>query len=187
MSNNQQTELKLVEVYDQELDDFLGKAVDASRAGKETMQSFVKELERKVIIFEKQVLNYKRLFSNSQDIQLYESRVYFFQGVYKVYSGLYYDMYPGGMFSPSKYGEFSAALKLFDAALRTGERSNIRSMKVFCYRGLGDKTSALRELDYILEHYSDDEEVYLKARKEKDELETPASSSIGKFFRSIFG
>ena len=60
-------------------------------------------------------------------------------------------------------------------------------MKVFCYRQLGDKKSALQELDYILEHYADDEELYLKARKEKDELETPSSSGIGGLFRSIFG
>lgn len=187
MSTSQQTELKLVEVYDQELEDLLGKAIDASRAGKEALKSFLKEVERKINIFEKQVLNYKRLFPNSQDIQSYESRVYFFQGVHKVYSSLYYDMYPGGIFSPSKYGELSAAMKLFDTALQICEQPNARSMKVFCYRQLGDNKNALQELDYILEHYSHDEEVYLKARKEKDELETPASSGIGKFFRSIFG
>ena len=186
MSANQQTELKLVETYDQELTDFLEKAIDAARGGKEPLKRFLKEAQRKIDIFEKQVLNYKRLFPNGQDIQLYESSVCFFQGVRKAYSGLYYDMYPG-MLSPSKYGELNAAIKLFDTALQIREQSNARSMKVFCYRQLGDKKSALQELDYILEHYADDEELYLKARKEKDELETPSSSGIGGLFRSIFG
>ena len=63
----------------------------------------------------------------------------------------------------------------------------LRVWKVFCYRQLNDKKRALQELDYILEHHADNEEAYLQARKEKDELETPSSSGIGRILRSIFG
>ncbi len=186
MTANQQTEMKLVVSYHQELMDFLSKVGEAARAGKESLQRFLAELQRKIDIYEKQVLNYKRLFSSDSDIQAYESRIYFFQGTFKAHSGLYYDMY-SGMFSPSKESQLRAAITLFDKSLELNDQPNTRSMKVFCYRQLDDKKSALRELDYISEHHADHEEEYLQARKEKDELETPSSSGIGQLFRSLFG
>ena len=186
MSINQQTELKLIEVYDQELKDFVGKGGGAARSGKESHQRFLKELQRKVDVYEKQVLNYKRLFPQDTSIQFYEARVCFFQGAFKVNFGMYYELYPS-MFSPSLSGELHKALALFDKSLQLSEQFNARSMKVFCYRQLNDKKRALQELDYIIENYAHDEEAYLQARKEKDEMETSTSSGIGRLFRSIFG
>ena len=188
MNANQQTELKLVEAYDQELADFLLKWFEVDVGGKESYQRFLKDLQRKIDIFEKQVLNYKQLFKDDKDVQFYESRILFFRGMFKICSSWYYDLFPG-IFSPSKYGELRAALKLFDQSLQISEQPNTRSMKVFCYRQLGDNESALQELDYILEFYADNEEVYLHARKEKDELEfeTRSSSGIWRLLRSIFG
>jgi hypothetical protein len=184
--NNQQTELKLVMLYHQELMDFLGKVREVAGTGKESLQRFLAELQRKTDIYEKQVLNYKHLFPSDKDIQAHESRIYFFRGTFKVYSGLYYDMY-SGMFSPSKESQLSAAIMLFNKSLELNDQPNTRSMKVFCYRQLNDKKSALRELDYILEHHADHEEEYLRARKEKDELKTPSPSGVGQLFRSLFG
>ncbi|MCZ7670432.1 MAG: hypothetical protein M5U34_26365 [Chloroflexi bacterium] len=128
-------------------------------------------MQFKIDIFEKQVLNYKELFPENHNIQQYEARIYFFQGFMRQISGVHYDIY-GGMFSPSLKGELKAALNLYDKSLQLNEHSKTRTMKVFCYRQLKDINSALRELNFIIKHYADDEEVYLAARKEKDELET---------------
>lgn len=73
-----------------------------------------------------------------------------------------------------------------DKSLQIYESSSPRFLKVAFYKELGDRVKALLELERILELYSNDEEVYLRARKEKDTLEAIPSPSIGNFLRSIF-
>ena len=186
MNTSQQTELKLVQSYDRELRDFSQKIGEVARQGKESHQSFLKKFQQKIDIYEKQILHYKYLFPADKAIQVYEASIYSFRGMFKLQSALYYDFYPG-MFSPSKDSELRAAIILFDKSLQISEQANTRSMKVFCYRQLNDTKSALKELNYIIERHSDNEDAYLRARKEKDELETPSSSGIGGLLRSIFG
>lgn len=186
MSTNQQRELKLVERYDQELADFGERVSEAFRAGKEDFQRFIREMRRRIDIYDKQVQNYSQLFPGRTDIRHYEARVDFFKGMLKVTSSFYHGAY-GGILAPTKSDELRAAISLFERSLQMNEYIITRRMKVLCYRQLGDKKSALQELDYILEHYADNEGAYLEARKEKDELEAPSSSGIGKLVRSIFG
>ena len=162
--------MRLVETYDDELEDFLQQCLDAARGGKESLKRYLKEFRRKIDVFEKQVLNYKQTFSG-EDIRFYESRIYYFQGVYKVFSASYYTS-SSNIFTPSSSGELIAATKLFDTALQISDQISTRRMKVHCYRELKDKKSALQEINYILEHYKHDEEVYLEARREKDEIES---------------
>lgn len=80
MSANQQTELRLLEIYDEELKNFLSaeNMNSARRAGKNPSRHFLQEVQRKIELFEKQILNFKALFPSSQDIQIHESRLYFF-------------------------------------------------------------------------------------------------------------
>jgi hypothetical protein len=186
VNKNQEIERKLVEAYNEELRVILQNAGEAARAGKESHQRFLKKFQHQANIYEKQVLQYKSLFPTATNIQIYEAEIYLFQGILKVQTGLYYSLYPG-MFSPTQNSELRTAIILFNKSLQISEQADTRSMKVFCYRQLGDNKSALRELDYIIEHHSDNEKAYLQARKEKDELETPSSPSIGGLLRSIFG
>lgn len=185
-SANQQRELTLLQTYDQELVDFRENVIKAARAGKEDLRRGMSEYGRRVEIYENQVQNCARLFPDDSDIRFYEARVQFFKGVLKSLSGIYRDSY-GGMFSPTMSDEMRSAITFFERSLQISEHIGPRAMKVFCYRQLGDKKSALQELDYILEHYEHHEDAYLKARKEKDELEAPSASGIGRVVRSIFG
>lgn len=178
MSANQQTELKLIEMYDQDLTELFdnpprGEGVALSKA------------QQKINIFEKSIVNYKHLFSNTQDIQVYEARLFFFKGMRKIFSGF---LNPG-VLSLSMRKEFYDAIKLFDNSLQIHEQPKPRNMKVFCYRQLGDKKNALHELNNLIMYYEDDDEVYLKARQEKDELEETEilETFTGWLSRSIFG
>lgn len=186
MGTNQTMELKLIEVYDDELIDMLKKAGDARRAGKENHQRFLKDFEHKIDIFDKHVKKYLQDYQRDQNIELYESNVYIFRGLQKRYSRIYYEVYPG-WFSPTPENETLAEIKFYDAALQVCERPNARIGKIDCYRQLGDNTKALQEVDYLLTHYADNEEVYIQTQKDKDELESPPSSGVERFFRSIFG
>lgn len=183
-------ELKLLMTYHDELAQLLdpGQSIAILRSSKESAQRYQKQAQQKLDIFEKQVLKCKSLFTSGDELQYVqynESQIYYFKGLLKMFLGTYHEMYPG-VFASSKFSEVSGAITLFDKALQIYEDPLIRFMKVSCYRMLKDKQNALRELDYILEHYAQDENVYLMARKDKDELETP-TSGISQFFRSIFG
>lgn len=101
-------------------------------------------------------------------------------------TGLYNELY-GGMFSPTMSDNLRKAITFFEGSLQIWEHVAPRTMKVFCYRHLDDKKSAIQELDGILQLYAHDEDAYLKARKEKDELEASSSSGIGRLVRSILG
>jgi tetratricopeptide (TPR) repeat protein len=166
VNTNQQIEMRLIETYDDELEDFLQQLLDAARSDQESLHRYFEKFQRKIDIFEKQVLNYKQIFPG-EDIRFYESRIYYFRGVYKLLSAGFAS--GSNIFSS---GKLIAATKLFDTALQISEQISTRRMKVLCYRQLKDKKSALQEINYILEHYKDDEEVYLEARKEKDEIGT---------------
>ena len=172
MSPNQQTELKLLEIYDEELLEFVNadNIKNASREGRESSKKFLQDMQHKIEIYEKQISNFKTLFPLSQEVQIYESRPFFFQGILSVLAGIHYDLY-SSLFSPSKWGKLTEAIKLFEKSLEINESAKTRNMIVFCYRQLGDKKRALQEIDNILRLYIDDEEVYLLARKEKADLE----------------
>lgn len=184
MSANQQTELRLLEIYDEELVNFLSaeNMNSARRAGKNPSKHFLQEVQRKIELFEKQILNYKALFPSSQDIQIHESRLYFFRGALSIVSGIHYDQYPS-IFSPTNHEKLIEAIGQFEKSLEIKESSKTRNMLVFCFRQLGNKARALQEIDNILQIYSYDEDVYFSARRERDELEAKTSSGIGRFFR----
>lgn len=186
MTVNQQTELRLLDIYDQELTDFTSKFEDFYRQrDKEKMKHFIKNAQHKIDIYNKEVMGFKQKFPSEQSIQHHESNIYYFQGVLKLSSGFYHDMYPG-IFSPSYSGELREAIVLFDKSLYSKERSNTRFNKVLIYCELNDRDSAIQELDRILNLYSDNEDVYLRARKKKAELAIPASSGLERLARSVF-
>lgn len=81
----------------------------------------------------------------------------------------YVDMYPKWS-NPASISLLWDSIDLFDKALKLRESSYIRFVKVIVYRQLHQKKDALQELEYLLEHYRNDEEVYLDARKLKDEI-----------------
>lgn len=187
MTTTRQIELKLLEEYDDAMFGNSDEMRDARLKGQKYHQLFLRNEKRKLELIEKQLLKCQQLFPGDKDLQVYEFRLHCHRALAKMGSAVYYDLYPS-MFSPSKDEELRAAIKHFDDALQIRESPRPRMGKVMCYQDLGDNKSALRELEVILERHKGDEEDYLWARKEKDELEMKMqTSSVGQFVRGLFG
>lgn len=189
--NETEVEIKLLETYRQEIEDMIGQSTESLRSAsseaemKRKFRERMQQRQHKLGIYEKQLVRVKAMSPNNTQLNYYEAALYDFRARLKVKSSVY-AKYFGGLFA-SEFGDLREAVKLYDQALRIYEYPNGRLAKVDCYITLSDKQSALQELDYILKHYADNEDVYLEARKIKDELENPPTSGIGQFFRSIFG
>lgn len=64
------------------------------------------------------------------------------------------------------------AVSLLSEAIRLYEDPDYRFLRANLNHTLKDREAALEDVEYLLSHYSDDKEVYLAARKLKDEIET---------------
>lgn len=53
-------------------------------------------------------------------------------------------------------------------------------MRAFLHESLNNRTAALNDVNYILTHYSNDEDVYLKARKLRDKIEAKGGGETTK-------
>lgn len=187
----EELELKLLDNYHQEVQSVIDQfAQDVSSAPDfETQKRRFKEgwqrWQRQMEIYEKQLVRVKTISPNNTELKRYEAFLYDFRAFHRMQSAAYARQ-AGGIFA-SESKELREAIRLCDQALSIFEYPAGRLRKVQCYIQLSDKASALQELDRILRYYADNEEIYLKARKMKDELENPPTSGIGRFFRSIFG
>jgi tetratricopeptide (TPR) repeat protein len=144
-------------MYDQELAKFLSKGPRV----KEERNKYYTDAFTKIDMLQKQIINYKQQFPHDDELRWYQSKLYYHRATVAMYEALEMD-------NARKFDEMIA---LADDALRHQEQPAYRLMKVFGYRELGRREDALKELDYLLENYADEEAVYLKARKMKDEIE----------------
>jgi tetratricopeptide (TPR) repeat protein len=64
------------------------------------------------------------------------------------------------------------AINLLTQAIQLYEDPDYRFLRANLYHALGDKQSALKDVKYLLATAGDDQNLYLEARKLKDEIET---------------
>lgn len=69
------------------------------------------------------------------------------------------------------------ALSLLDQALGVFDYPDAHLAKAEIFRALGQKDSALRELNYIIARFQDDDS-YIAARRIKDEIENPPKKGM---------
>ncbi len=172
MDRKQELEKKLIEIYISEIfDKFTNSNLDEARGDKEYQLEYLKKQRRKINILEKNIINYENQYPQDlKSLQYSKGGLLYLKGLQKTKSAIYYKIY-GGVFDPSYIDEFDEAIKLFDKSIEITEASTTRFAKVAVYEIADKKKMAINELEMILEKYIDDEETYIRARKEKDELE----------------
>lgn len=171
----EEMEFKLLENYHQEVHDTINQfAQDVSNAPgfeaqKQMFKKGLQKWQRQMEIYEKQLARVKAISPNNTELRPYEAFAYDFRAFYRMQSATYARQ-AGGIFA-SESRELREAIRLYDQALSIFEYPVGRLQKAQCYIQLSDKASALKELDLILQHYADNAEVYLEARKMQDKLE----------------
>lgn len=175
LTANKDLEMKLADEYVAEIDDCLdagtarlGRITDYAE-GVQEAERVLDEYERKISMLARQVLRIKRLFPDDPDVGRYDYIVNYKKGVHSEI-GAPFRRSSLGIFGQTERDRLREAVRFYSAALDIRDGVGARSARVDCYVKLGDKTSALKDLEYILEHHADNERAYLEARKKKDEL-----------------
>jgi tetratricopeptide (TPR) repeat protein len=170
--SNEEVELKLLDDYF----DAVAEAVEGEDS---------KDSTRKIAIYEKQLGICKSLGLDI-NIRWYESKVYAFKALQKLQNqGLiektlrstarqaqgFDGIAPALMAKEQERGRAHEAISLINQAINLHDDADLWILKVHLYHTLNDREAALRDVNHVLSKYSNEQEVYLTARKLKDEIE----------------
>jgi len=173
-------ELKILEQTTNVINSLIDSLVEASA---EDSQELQRDIEQKLVVYRRQIESFKKRFPDYDAVPWYEAQVHSFHAATKFNSSGYWrksyersDGLVGRLttgFLAHKQEEHNAreALKLLDKAIAIFDTASKRLFKALIYRSLKQNQDALRELNYVIEYFSDDEESYIEARQRKDEIE----------------
>jgi len=178
--SKQENELRLLDEYHDEINTLCERLSEADDAQRN--KRFNKEIKKKISVLENQVLLYKNEFPADESVKLYESSTYRFKAMSKVFSQSFFRRVSRdtgsaavAIFSgiQAKFGEFadiSEAIRLIDQAINIYDSAVNRYFRAGIYYNNNQKEKAINDLNYIIENFQNDE-IYIAARKMKDEIE----------------
>ena len=168
MKDNKEVELKLLKDY-----------LDAALEAEEGMGGKISLYEKQLSICKQQGLNF--------NVKWYESMVYYLKASAQLHNeGLVektlrntakqssgFDGIAPALFARgSENSRIREAISFLDQAIRVYDDDvDYWFLRASLYKALKNKQAAKRDVEYVLANYADDQKVYLKARKLKDEVE----------------
>lgn len=188
MDISSEREVNLLEVYRKELKTASSQKFseglfdDQKSELRNRLNRHRENIHQKISVYDKQI-ELCRPFASADIIRYHESESHIFKGIlcfreFALAATIDNDL--GKIISrPGKKRE--EALFQFEQSVRKQDNPTARFLKVETYlvKKTGDpdtineaREQAIEELDQIIERFSDDEDVYLEARKRKDKLES---------------
>lgn len=186
MSTRLEGELRLLDQYNGELDALKDQLVEADPQASKHLQ---RQIDQKLAIYWKQIGLVKTQYPSADVVQMHEAAFYTFQALTKLFSSgalrrmssrsdsMAVGIATGLLAKQQEKGNAHQALAILDQALAVFDYPGARLVKATIYRGLNQNDSALKELNYIIANFQDDDS-YISARQLKDEIETPAKKGM---------
>jgi hypothetical protein len=159
------------------LNDYLDAASDAEDP---------QDLAQRIAIYEKQLL-YCKNQAFDFDFAWLESMVYYFKARHKLLNKDFVEktlrstvqqssgfdgIAPALLAKGKEESRIRDAISLLGQAIKLSDDPDYRFFRATLYQAMKYKESALADVEHLLKNYSDDKEIYLAARKLKDEIET---------------
>lgn len=181
-----ENEVRLLEEYSNEIH---GLNMNLMEADPHTSKRIQQQIDQKMQIYWKQIELVRSSFPDADDDDLHESIFYTQQAMTKLFSaGLMRRMSArsettgmrlatGMIARQQEKNNAQQSLALLDKALSISDYSGARFVKAHVYLLLKQNDQALRELNYIISNFPDDD-VYVQARQMKDEIENPPKKGM---------
>jgi tetratricopeptide (TPR) repeat protein len=186
MSANVEMEAQLLQRYWEEAKALCDQLMQVSPQQEKPIKN---EINRKLEIYGKQLGSFKSRFPDDVRGQIYEASYYELQALSLLGASSGFRRVPGGgksltvalaagaLAKAQEKKMAQQALNLLDRAIATFDQPNSRFMKATIYNGLGRKSEAVSELNYILANFQDSP-LYIEARSLKDEIENPPKKGM---------
>ncbi|MCI0524026.1 MAG: tetratricopeptide repeat protein [Acidobacteria bacterium] len=191
MTTKLENEVALLERYNHEIETLGDQLAEVDPRQSKPMQQ---ELERKLEIYRKQIELVKTHFPDSADGRIHEAALYTFQAITRFHSVGFFRRQAASRNSltmaliarQQEKGNAQEALALLDKALSVFDYPGAHFGKAIIFQALKQKENALRELNYIINNFADDN-VYVSAREMKDEIENPPKSGGCFIATAVYG
>jgi tetratricopeptide (TPR) repeat protein len=186
MSARLESELKLLDQYNNELDALKDQLAQADPQASKNLQ---RQIDQKLAIYWKQIGLVKTQYPDAEIARMHEAAFYTFQALTRLLStgtlrrvssrssNMAVGIATGLIAKQQEKGNAHQALAILDQALGVFDYPGARLAKAEIYRALNQNEDALRELNYIIANFQDDDS-YVAARQLKDEIETPAKKGM---------
>lgn len=186
MPGRLEAELRLLDEYNKELEN-LGNQLSA--ADPQASKQLQRQIDQKLQIYWKQISAVKTQYPEAEDSRMHEAAFYTFQALTTLFStgvlrrmssrsgNMAVGLATGLLAKQQEKNNAHQALAILDKALGVFDYPGARLAKAEIYRVLNQKDSALRELNYIIANFQDDDS-FVTARQMKDEIETPAKKGM---------
>lgn len=173
----QEIEKRLVEDYRTELFNLIEKL------GESDSEHVQNTLKQKLSIYQKQLSSYKVQFPDDPDLDWYEACVYVVGAYQKLGStgfahkaidrtdSIGAKLVYASLAKSQNDSNAREAVRLLARAIQLDDNPGVRMLRASVLSSLKEKQAALHDVNYVLEHFSDDQDLYLDARKLKDEIE----------------
>lgn len=176
-------EIRLLDQYESEMK----QLTDAlSEADPQSSKQIQKQIDQKKLVYWKQITLVQTQWPEATEGKLHEAGYYAAEALTLLFgSGAMrrasdragnpaMKIATGLIAKGQEAGNRTKALALIDKALAIVDHPFARYVKACALVDKGEKPAALAELDHIIAQFGDDEDVYMQARKLKDEIENPA-------------
>jgi tetratricopeptide (TPR) repeat protein len=186
MSTRLESELRLLDQYNSELDALRNQLAEADPQASKHLQ---RQIDQKLAIYWKQIGLVKTQYPGADVAKMHEAAFYTFQALTRLFStgtlrrvssrssNMAVGIATGLIAKQQEKGNAHQALAILDQALAVFDYPGARLAKAEIYRALNQNEGALRELNYIIANFQDDDS-YMAARQLKDEIETPAKKGM---------
>jgi tetratricopeptide (TPR) repeat protein len=182
MTHKLENEAALLEQYSKDVQSLSQELAEADPHRAKDLQ---KEVQRKLEIYRRQIDLVKGQFPDCDDGPIHEATFYTFQAMTKFHSVGFFrrqaathkSLAMAVVAKQQEKGNAREALALLDRALGIFDYPGAHFAKANVFYALKQKDDALRELDYIINQFQDDE-VYVVARQMKDEIENPPKKGM---------
>jgi len=158
------------------------------------------ELAQRIAVYEKQILSCKQQGFDFNWPWL-DSMVYYLRARHKLLregfmektlrgtaqqSSGFDGIAPALLAKESEKGRAREAISLLTQAIQLYDDPDYRFIRANLYNHLKEKSSALRDVEHLLATAGDDQNLYLQARKLKDEIETTKEGCLTSFVFFFF-
>lgn len=180
VSGNLEMEVRLLDVYSDELDDLQSHIFEADERTSKELQ---KHFQQKLQIFTNQIFSIKNQFPQfAEELKIYEADIYMRQAFLKAFAtGFMRSVASGtgsllvgitaGLFArQQEKNGLLEAIQLIDYSLSIYDSPSARILKATICRDMGNKAQALADLNYIVVNFPNDE-AYIRARQLIDEIQ----------------
>ncbi len=173
------------------LQDYLDAAIESNDP---------QDLAQRIAVYEKQLLSCKQQGFDFNWPWL-DSMVYYLKARHKLLKPGFYEKTMRGVAQQSsgfdgilpalaarggESGRLREAISLLTQAIQLYDDPDYRFIRANLYNALKDKQSALKDVEHLLATTGDDQNLYLQARKLKDEIETTKEGCLTSFIFFFF-